>query len=355
MPRDSRPELFSPEEHVERLIDANLDRAREGLRVVEDWCRFGLNRKDLVVKIKDWRQWLGHCHRDCYKLARCVATDCGAGLTHQAQRQRAAPAAIVAANAGRVQEALRVLEEFGRYRDIELATTATTIRYRLYDLEREVLVAGIAKERQQRLAACQLCLITSPRPDLLSMVEAALTAGVQLVQFRPKHRDAVDSCDRKSLELAKELAERCRSNGALFVVNDRVDIALAADADGVHLGQDDLPIAVARQLLGAERLVGRSTHSLPQIYEAEQEGCNYLGVGPVYCTKSKPDRSVAGLSFVREAAAATSLPWFAIGGISPERIPELKSAGAQRIAVIGVVAASPDTRSVIRSLLKALA
>lgn len=345
---------ISLEESVERLIDANLNRAREGLRVIEDWCRFGLDRRDLVIKIKGWRQQLGLRHHERYKRARCASTDCGVGLAHSAQDQRTMPAAIVAANAGRAQEALRVLEEFGRHEDSELTTAATMIRYELYDLEKVILSAEVIGRRQRKLLSCNLCLITSPQPNLLTVVEAALTAGVRLVQFRPKHGDRVDDCDREKLRLAMELAIRCRRAGALFIVNDRIDIALASDADGAHLGQDDLPTAVARQLLGTDRLLGRSTHSAAQIQQAEREGSDYLGVGPVYPTSTKPGLTIAGLPFVREAAVTASVPWFAIGGIKPEQILELRSAGADRAAVTGVVSAASDPGSVVRSLLEAL-
>ena len=127
---------------VWRLLDANLDRAREGLRVVEDWCRFGLDRPDLVARLKDLRQRLGLLHADRYKQARHTASDGGAGLGHPAQAQRQQPSQVVAANCGRVQEALRVLEEFGRGVDDPLAAEAATIRYALYDLEVELLRAG---------------------------------------------------------------------------------------------------------------------------------------------------------------------------------------------------------------------
>ena len=126
---------FLSDPQVDRLIDANLDRAREGLRVVEDWCRFGLERDDLVITLKDWRQRLGRLHRDQYKQARSTATDGGAGLEHPAQLDRHSPRQVVAANCARVQEALRVLEEFTRGGDPLLASESAAIRYGLYDLE----------------------------------------------------------------------------------------------------------------------------------------------------------------------------------------------------------------------------
>ena len=155
---------------VARLIDANLDRSREGLRVVEDWCRFGLERDDLVISLKDWRQRLGKLHQERYKQARSTVTDPGAGLEHPAQLDRHSPRQVVEANCGRVQEALRVLEEYGRSVDPLLASEAAAIRYGLYDLEVNCLKATGGNNRRNRLRDCQLCLITTPCPDLIDRV-----------------------------------------------------------------------------------------------------------------------------------------------------------------------------------------
>lgn len=334
---------------VARLIDANLDRAREGLRVIEDWCRFGLDRLDLVKPLKHWRQQLGQCHLDHYKQARSTATDIAAGLAHPAQQQRSQPSQIVAANCARVQEALRVLEEFGRDQDARLASTAASIRYGLYDLEVTILQAGHRAERRQRLEQSRLCLITSPSEDLSPRVEAALQAGVSLVQYRAKEGN-----DRERLADARALADLCRRHGALFVVNDRIDLALLVDADGVHLGQDDLPTDAARQLVGGGMLLGRSTHNLEQLQAAQQEDCDYLGVGPIYATGTKPDKVPQGLLWARQAGEHATLPWFAIGGINADRLPELREAGVSRVAVVGAIMAAADPSAASGSLLAAL-
>ena len=339
---------------VAQLIDANLDRAREGLRVVEDWCRFGLDREDLVVTLKDWRQRLGRHHHDSYKQARSTATDQGIGLTHPAQQERHEPWHVVAANCARVQEALRVLEEFARQPDPQLAASAAAIRYGLYDLEVTVLQANAGKKRRQQLQACNLCLITTSqsdlhRNDLLKTVSAALVAGIDMVQYRNK-----EASDLQRLTQAKELASLCRKHGALFIVNDRIDLALAVDADGVHLGQDDLPTDVARGLIGSERLLGRSTQFLAQLQKAEAEGCDYLGVGPVNTTATKPERQPIGLAYIKEASKATQLPWFAIGGINISNLEAVRQAGAKRIAVVGAIMNSQDPAATSLQLLEAL-
>lgn len=338
----------------DRLLDANLDRAREGLRVLEDWARFGLDRGDLVVRTKDMRQRLGRLHRDAYKFARHTATDPAAGLGHPAQAERSSPSAVLGANAGRVQEALRVLEEFGRSSDPLLAEEASALRYLLYDLEVDLLQAcrlGGAG-RRELLARCQLYLVTSPVPNLEAVVAAALGAGVRLVQYRAKEAAGID--DLQKLAQARALRQLCAAHGALFLVNDRIDIALAVEADGVHLGQGDLPPAVARQLLGPDRLIGRSTHALDQLQQAVSDGCDYVGVGPVQATPTKPGRQPVGLDYVRQAAAASPIPFFAIGGLDASNLAAVRSAGAQRIAVVRAITEAVDPAAATAELLAAL-
>jgi len=334
---------------VARLIDANLDRAREGLRVVEDWCRFGLDRQDLVITLKDWRQRLGALHHDSYKQARSTASDTGAGLSHPAQLERPQAGQVVAANCARVQEALRVLEEFARDGDPQLATTAAGIRYGLYDLEVTILQTGQRQERLNQLQASRLYLITSPVDGLVDQVTAALKAGVTLVQYRAK-----EGHDRERLQEARALAEACRQHRALFIVNDRIDLALLVDADGVHLGQEDLPTAEARDLIGPSRLLGRSTHRIEQLLEAQAQGCDYVGVGPVYATATKPDRTARGLAWVEEASRQATIPWYAIGGIDAERIAPVRAAGASRVAVVRAIMEADDPCAASRTLLAAL-
>ena len=339
---------------LERLLDANLDRAREGLRVLEDWSRFGVDRPDLVVRCKDLRQRLGRRHHLSYKMARHTATDVAAGLAHPAQYERDSPLDVVAANAGRVQEALRVLEEFARGLDPELAEEAARIRYALYDLEVDCLRACQAPgdSKKDQLARCHLYLITAPVRDLCGMVEAALLAGVRLVQYRPKNQPATDL---ERFEEAKMLRQICWRHGALLLINDRLDLALAVDADGVHLGQDDLPAAVARRILGPDRLIGRSTHAPEQLRQAVLEGCDYAGVGPVHATPSKPGRPAVGLEFVASAATDCPIPWFAIGGVDASNLATVRLAGATRVAVIRAITDASDPHGASLGLLDQLA
>ena len=344
---------------VLRLLDANLDRAREGLRVIEDWCRFGLDRADLVARSKDMRQRLGRLHDERYKQARDAAGDVATGMAHPAQREREQPQAVVAANCGRVQEALRVLEEFGRGLDDRLAEEAAAVRYALYDLEVDVIRASAGgQERRERLRAARLYLVTSPSPRLEAVVEAALEGGVRLVQYRAKDGslapDGQPITDAVRLQQAQALRQLCSRYGALFLVNDRIDIALAVDADGVHLGQGDLPPALARQLLGPEKLIGRSTHALAQLQQAMRDGCDYVGVGPVNATPTKPGREPVGLDYVRQAAAESAIPFFAIGGIEASNLQAVLDTGATQVAVVRAITEAADPAQAARDLLERL-
>ena len=338
---------------IARLLDANLNRAREGLRVVEDWCRLGLQRPELVARLKDYRQRLGQCHPPTLKQERHAASDPATGLSHQAQQERSTPQQVVAANCARVQEALRVLEEFGRHGTAELAATAATIRYGFYDLE-TVLLAS--QERHQTLRQARLYLVTQPAPELLGVVKTCLEAGLRLVQYREKSPQPGEDgvTDLQRFRNATALRQLCWDHGALFIVNDRVDLALSVEADGVHLGQEDLPPVAARRLLGPERLIGRSTHCLDHLRQAVADGCDYVGVGPVHATPTKPGRPPVGLDYVRQATACSPVPCFAIGGVNLENAHQAMGSGAHGVAVVRALMGASDPGVVTRQLLQVI-
>jgi thiamine-phosphate pyrophosphorylase len=333
-----------------RILDANLDRAREGLRVIEEWCRFGLNQVESAGLCKQLRQELGNWHQAEFRLARDTPADVGTGITHTQEETRANITAVLQANLSRVQEALRVLEEYGKVYSPAMGLACKHMRYKVYTLESQLLL----QERRQRLQDTSLYLITCPidtldDQTLDDQVEAALQGGVRLVQYRDKDPD-----DTIRLTRARSLRSLCQRYQALFIVNDRVDLALAVDADGVHLGQQDLPVEMARQLLGPHRLIGRSTTDAAELKRAMEEGADYIGVGPVYATPTKIDKAVAGLDYVRYAAAHSTLPWFAIGGIDLQNLPEAIQAGAQRVAVVRAIMQAADPSDAVRQALAIL-
>jgi thiamine-phosphate pyrophosphorylase len=187
-------------------------------------------------------------------------------------------------------------------------------------------------ERRDRLAAARLYVVTGNRPDLAEFLDAILGAGVDVVQLREKDAEAGDL-----LRWGEGFREASERHGALFIVNDRPDAAFALDADGVHLGQDDLPPHVARELLGEDVIVGLSTHS-PAQWDVAAPEADYLCIGPVWETPTKPGRPAAGLEAVRHAASSDEQrPWFAIGGITEENLPEVLATGATRIVVVRAI------------------
>jgi thiamine-phosphate pyrophosphorylase len=167
---------------------------------------------------------------------------------------------------------------------------------------------------------------------MFSIVEAALQGGLKLVQYRDKQND-----DETRLQNAEKLSQLCHRYDALFIMNDRVDLAIASNADGVHLGQKDIPISLARQLLGPQRIIGRSTTNPQEMQKAIDAGADYIGVGPVYETPTKADKPPAGLEYVRHAAENCSIPWFAIGGIDMNNFDDVMSIGGERIAVVRAI------------------
>jgi len=311
-----------------RILDANLDRAREGLRIVEEWCRFGLNSASMAAECKQMRQELASWHSQELRASRDTPGDPGTELTHPREEQRSSIQDLLQANLCRVEEALRVLEEYGKLYDPNMGTAFKQMRYQVYILESNLL----AYRRHQLLERSRLYLVTSASDQLFFTVEAALQGGLTLVQYREKVAD-----DSIKLSHAQKLRQMCHHYGALFIMNDRVDLAIAVDADGVHLGQQDVPVALARQLLGPQRIIGRSTTNPDEMQRAIAEGADYIGVGPVYETPTKAGKAAAGLEYIQYAAKHASVPWFAIGGIDPSNINDVLASGAQRVAIVRAI------------------
>lgn len=204
---------------------------------------------------------------------------------------------------------------------------------------------------RRRLASARLYLCTGNRPDLAEFADAALAGGVDVIQLREKGMEA-----RAELAALTVLAEACARHGALLSVNDRADVAAAAGADVLHLGQDDLPVPWARKLLGDEVVIGRSTHDSSQASAAAAEpGVDYFCTGPCWPTPTKPGRPAPGLDLVRATAAfGPDRPWFAIGGIDEARLPSVLAAGASRVVVVRAITKAPDPREAASRLAKAL-
>lgn len=200
-------------------------------------------------------------------------------------------------------------------------------------------------DRRQRLQNARLYLVCDARPD--GFLEAALRGGVDVIQLRMKHES-----DELILDAAARFAAACSAYGALFILNDRPDLVELAGADGVHVGQDDMGVERARELVGAQRLVGLSTHSPQQIDAAL--GVDYIGVGPVHETPTKPGRPAVGTDLVRYASVHAHVPFFAIGGIAASNVGPVLDAGATRVAVVRALTEADDPEPAARALRSAL-
>ncbi len=334
---------------VLRILDANLDRAREGMRTVEEWCRFGLGDQELTGDCKGIRQELGRWHSAAMRAARDTAWDPGTDLTHAQEATRSHVGAVVQANLCRVQEALRVLEEYGKLDHPEMGAAFKALRYQSYILDsrlQEPLAQAIHNDRLARLKRSPLYLVTSPHDQLVEVVEQALQGGLKLVQYRDKNSE-----DGLRLERAQALKAVCDRYGALFLVNDRVDLAIAVDADGVHVGQNDMPVPQVRQLLGPGKIVGCSTTSPAEMERALNWGADYIGVGPVHATPTKPGKAASGLEYVRYALENSPVPFFAIGGLDSKTAAATYQAGAPGIVVVRAIMGAADPKRATQELL----
>jgi thiamine-phosphate pyrophosphorylase len=344
--------------HVGRIIDANANRAREALRVLEDYARFVLNDAFLSGELKRLRHSLAATlallPAHLLLEARDTPGDVGTALSTPQEMRRSEIMDVVRAACKRLQEALRSLEEYGKLLVLEVATQAEALRYRAYTLERVFLFRNQGEgEAHARLAAAQLYVLVSSehcRHSLETTSREALAGGAQMLQLREKKCD-----DRSLLVLARQVRQWTRQAGALFILNDRPDLARLCDADGVHLGQDDLPVREARRILGSHALIGVSTHQPGQLRQAILDGASYVGVGPVFASSTKGFEQLAGLDYLQQVLAETSVPAFAIGGITTENLAAVLSVGARRVAVSAAVCQADDPRDAASRLRRGLA
>jgi thiamine-phosphate pyrophosphorylase len=211
------------------------------------------------------------------------------------------------------------------------------------------MTAGPGDRRRAALQQARLYLCTADRPDLADFVTALCEAGVDIVQLRDK-----DLADQALLERAAVARDAAHAAGALFVLNDRPDLAAACDADGVHVGQDDVPATVARQIVGPDALVGLSTHAPDELAASAAEPVDYISAGPVEPTPTKAGRPGTGLDYIRLAAEYAPHPFFVTGGVSPATLPAIAAAGATRFVVVRALTEAPDPAEVARELRRIL-
>ncbi|QDT17771.1 thiamine phosphate synthase [Alienimonas californiensis] len=340
-----------PDPAALRLLDAAENRAREGLRVLEDHARFVLDDAALTAKLKSVRHALATAlpvGREARCAARETAGDVGTALSEPTERSRPDAASVLAANAARVQEGLRSLEEWSKIDAPERAAAFEQLRYRVYTIEKRLLAATA----RPSLGAWRVYLLltrSACRRPWADVLRAACEAGAGPIQVREK-----DLTDRESLAHLQEVRAITAAAGVPLIVNDRPDLARLCGADGVHLGTDDLPIEPVRAMLGERALIGASTHRPEDATAALAAGADHLGVGPCFPSDTKAFQAFPGTDYLRWAAANVTAPWFAIGGIDAGTVERAAAAGAGRIAVCGAICGADDPGAATAELMASL-
>ncbi len=346
MPGEPNPTLF-------RVLDANHNRCLEGLRVLEDQVRFEREDRRLASRLKELRHAVAVALPQAIVARMHAMRDAGGdvGRTIEAADEYVRPdtTSLVRANASRVKQALRVLEEYGKALSSELGHRFEQARYEFYAIE---MLLDRDSFRRGRIAAARLYVLIdgdASADDFETRLDRILAGRPDVLQLRDKSLD-----DRTLVTRARRLVERCRETEVLAIVNDRPDLALLSDADGVHVGQEELTAADVRRIVGPERLVGVSTHAIDQARRAVDDGADYLGAGPTFPSGTKRFEHFPGLDYLRQVAAEIGLPAFAIGGIGPELVDQVLATGMTRIAVSGSVLRSADPIATLERLRQAL-
>lgn len=339
------------ERTVYRIIDANFNRAREAIRTMEDFCRFALNSEILTRQAKQFRHALCAVinELEAVKLiaARDSTNDVAAALTVDNQLQRKTLKDSFTAASKRLTEALRTLAEAIKTIKPSVAEKIEKLRFTAYSLEKDIVLAGETMEKFKKVRL--YLIITSRLPaEIISLTSRCANAGPDCIQLRAK-----DIPDATLFAVAVEFVKICKEAGILSIINDRMDIAAACAADGVHLGQDDLPVEYARKLSSYPLIIGKSTHCLRQLQLACRQLPTYLSLGPVFATATKPAVEPVGLDYVEQGTrllADTGIGHAAVGGITADNIKQVLTAGAKTIAVCSAITNAADPVAACRNL-----
>lgn len=311
---------------VFRIIDANLNRATEGLRVVEEVCRFILEDAKLTLEVKQLRGRLSKIVR--HELAsRNSAGDVGREPYTKNEQSRTGLENIFKANIKRAEEAVRCLEEFSKLLNASYGKAFKAIRFEIYELEKKLA----PRLRKALKLDFDLYVVTDELKDPLQTVRKALAGGVKIIQYRDKQ-----AAKKAYLKTARKLAALTRKSGAALILNDHWDLVREAGADGVNVGQEDLKktsFTAIRKQVGEDAIVGISVANLSQALQAQKLGADYVGVGPVFSTPVKKAKAV-GLAELKKIVNKLSVPVVAIGGIDSTNVKKVLGAGCSRIAAI---------------------
>jgi thiamine-phosphate pyrophosphorylase len=335
-----------------RIIDANLDRTAEGLRVLEDIARLTLSHGALSADLKALRHRLvqtSAAFQHELLWSRDPTGDVGRDTGAAGEERGKDVPSVLVANARRVQEALRVLEEMAKIPGIapNLSTeTFKQARFRIYGMERDMLALLLRQTKVGRLSGLYVIIDGQwlKGRSHAEIARQAIRGGARVIQLREKTMPR-----RALLILARDLRHICSDLNALFVVNDHLDVALDSNADGLHVGQDDLPVEVARRLLRPDQILGCSTSTVAQALAAQTAGADHVAVGSVFDTSTK-GIDVVGIERMAEIRRVVTIPIIGIGGITMKNAGTVMAAGANAVAVISAVVSAADPTAAAREL-----
>ena len=336
-----------------RIIDANLNRIGEGLRVLEEFARLSLNDTALTQQLKNMRHKMVNIDAEFQQKlvrARDAEGDIGSNMEVEGEDKTREVKETIAANARRVQESLRVMEEIAKAPGLSLDSDEyRKARFALYTIEKELLSRMLRKDKIKRLAGLYVIIDTAwlKGRSHSEVASQAIRGGAKVIQLRCKEKSI-----KEFLNIAGDLKKLCSEHDILFIVNDSLEVALAVDADGLHVGQDDLPVETARRLLPIDKILGCSVRTVDEARTAQNNGADYLGVGAMYSTASKEAAEVVGPEKLKEIRQAVDLPIVAIGGINKSNLRAVMKAGANAAAVISAVMGAEDVEGETRQLVK---
>ncbi len=343
--------MRSMQESVQRALDANFNRAGEALRVLEDVARFLFDDAGLTKSLKALRHKTAEL-RDLVLPALAVSFrdtvgDVGTTITEQRETQRVDTRQIISANFRRYAEAMRVIEEHIKLPDMQGSSIAETLRYESYTLEKLFLCRFF----RNKLEGVRLMVLYTPPQHAVTPAELVEQfADLKGIAIQLRMKSANDS---ELLSTATELSTACKAAETPLIINDRPDICLLSGADGVHLGDKDLPVAAVRKIAGAFSLIGLSTHNDDDLVNLSNE-VDYIGAGPCFASGTKSFKAFAGPEYAVRATQQSSVPVFAIGGIFLERAKQLARMGVKRVAASGAIFAGESPRKVAIEMLEAL-
>jgi thiamine-phosphate pyrophosphorylase len=342
-----------------RMIDANLNRSSEGLRVLEDVARFLLNDVGLSQRLRTLRHDLAK-ETKSLSLGLLSQRDSvhDVGRPNSKNRELTMETTslqglldLVTANAKRVEESLRVVEELAKLPEISSTLNSASfeqMRFALYTLERDLISRISRRDKVERMLGLYVILDRQfvVGRDELDIAGQIIEGGARVIQLRDKQ-----SKKGELLLVARKLKELCSQADVIFIINDYLDLAIAVDADGLHVGQEDLPLPIIRRELPIDKLVGCSVTTLSQAKNAQAEGADYIAVGSIFPTATKEGVTVVGVDMLKELKQTVSTPLVAIGGINQNNIGEVVSAGADAVAVISAALSEKDVKEAVQKLI----